>query len=86
MLGQMMTPSKRTYSNLLQLLGMLLPVLLTLWQAAVGQNLHQRLQDIHRQVWLSLLSGHCSFLPGPGAYKILFVSSKYLFPLICEIF
>ena len=85
-LDLMMTPSKRTYSNLLQLLGMLLPVPLTLWQATVGPHLHQRLQDIHRQVWLSLLWGHCSFLLGRGVYKILFVSSKSLFPLIFEKF
>ena len=81
-----MTPSKRTYSNLLQILGMLLPVPLTLWKATVGTHLHQRLQDIHRQVWISLLWGHCSFLLGPGAYKILFVSSESLFPLIFENF
>ena len=34
----------------------------------------------HRQVWLNLLWGHCSFLPGPGAHKIFFVPSKSLFP------
>ena len=37
--------------------------------------------DTHRQVWVSLLRGHCSFLLGPGAYKVLFVPSKSLFPL-----
>ena len=37
--------------------------------------------DTHRQVWVSLLRGHSSFLLGPGAYKVLFVSSKSLFPL-----
>ena len=30
-----------------------------------------RLLDTHRQVWVSLLWGHCSFLLGPGAYKVL---------------
>ena len=39
-----------------------------------------RLLDTHRQVWVSLLWGHCSFLLGPGAYKVLFVTSKSLFP------
>ena len=41
----------------------------------------QRLLDTHRQVWVSLLWGHCSFLLGPGAYEVLFVPSKSLFPL-----
>ena len=27
-----------------------------------------RLLDTHRQVWVSLLWGHCSFLLGPGAH------------------
>ena len=35
------------------------------------------------QVWVSLLWGHCSFLLGPGAHKVLFVSSKSLFPQFC---
>ena len=30
-------------------------------------RLHGRLLDTHRQVWVSLLWGHCSFLLGPGA-------------------
>ena len=42
------------YSNLLH------PESLFLWQATVDPYLHQRLQDTHRQVWLSLLWGHCS--------------------------
>ena len=32
------------------------------------------------------LWGHCSFLPGPGAHKVLFVPSKSLFPQSCAIF
>ena len=36
-----------------------------------------------RQVWVSLLWGHCSFLLGPGVHKILFVPSKNLFPQSC---
>ena len=34
----------------------------------------------HRQVWLSLLWVHCSFVLGPGAHMLLFVLSKSLFP------
>ena len=36
-----------------------------------------------RQVWVSLLWGHCSFLLGPCAHKVLFVPSKSLFPQSC---
>ena len=46
-------------------------------------HLHQRLLDTHRQVWLSLLWGHCSLLLGPGAHKVLFVPAKSLFPQSC---
>ena len=34
---------------------------------------------LHRQVWVSLFCGHCSFLLVPGAHKVLFVLSKGLF-------
>ena len=56
----------------------------TLQQATSDPCLHQRLLDTHRQVWVSLLWGHCSFLLGPGAQKVLFVPSKSLFPQYCE--
>ena len=46
----------------------------------------QRLLDTHRQVWVSILWGHCSFLLGPGVHKALFVPSKSLFPQSCESF
>ena len=52
----------------------------TLQQATADPHLCQRLLDTHEQVWVSLLWGHCSFLLGPGAYKILFVPTKSLFP------
>ena len=39
--------------------------------------------DTHRQVWVSLLWGHYSFLLGPGVHKVLFVPSKSLFPQSC---
>ena len=35
---------------------------------------------LNGQGWVSLLWGHCSFLPGPGAHKLLFVPSENLFP------
>ena len=56
---------------------------LTPQQATVDPRLCWRLLDTHRQVWLSLLWGHCSFLLGPGAHKVLFVPSKSLFPQFC---
>ena len=34
----------------------------------------------YQQVWVSHIWGHCSFLLGPGAHKVLFVPSKSLFP------
>ena len=55
----------------------------TLQQATANPHLHQRLLDTHRQVWVSLLWGHCSFLLGPGVHKFLFVPSKSLFPQSC---
>ena len=55
----------------------------TLQQATAKPCLCQRRQDTHRQVWVSFLWGHCSFLLGPGAHKILFVPSKSLFPQSC---
>ena len=36
-----------------------------------------------QQAWFSFLWGHCSFLLGPGAHKVLFVPSKCLFPHFC---
>ena len=56
---------------------------LTPQQVTVEPRLYQRLLDTHRQVWLSLLWGHCSFLLDPGAHKVSFVPSKSLFPQSC---
>ena len=56
----------------------------TLQQPTVETFLHQRLLDTHGQVWVSLLWGHCSFLLGPGAHKVLLVPSKSLFPVLCK--
>ena len=55
----------------------------TLQQATMQPCLHQRLLDTHRQVWVSLLWRHFSFLLRPGVYKVLFVPSKSLFPQSC---
>ena len=54
-----------------------------LQQATTDTCLCRRLLDTHRQVWVSLLCGHCSFLLGPGVHKVLFVPPKSLFPLSC---
>ena len=56
---------------------------LPLRQATVYLHLLQRHLDTHRQVWVSLLWGHCSFLLGSAAHKVLFVPSKSLFPQFC---
>ena len=46
--------------------------------ATVDPCLRWRLLDTPRQVWLSLLRGHCFFLLGLGAHKALFVPYKSL--------
>ena len=43
-------------------------------------TLCQRLLDTPGQVRVSLLWGHCSFLLGPGAHNVLFITTKSLFP------
>ena len=50
-----------------------------LQQATADPRLHWRCLDTHRQAWLSLLWGHCSFLLGPGAQGSV-VPSKSLVP------
>ena len=78
-----MTSSRRTYASILHPPGLLQSGPLTPWQATVDPRLCQRLLNTHRQAWLSLLWGHCSFILGPGAYKVLFVPSKSLcFPVL----
>ena len=59
---------------------MLYSVPSTLQQATTDLYLCWRLLETYRQVWFSLLKGHCSFLLGPGAHKVLFVPPKSLFP------
>ena len=54
----------------------------------VSHSTHTSARDpctIHRQVWLSLLWGHCSFPLAHGAHKVLFVPSKSLFSQSCII-
>ena len=55
----------------------------TLQQASADPRIRWRLLDTHGLVWVSLLWSDCSFLLGPGAYKVLFVPSKNLFPQSC---
>ena len=65
---------------------LLYSVSLTLQQATVNPRLHRRLLNIHRQLWLCLLWGYCSFLLAPGVHKVLFVPSKCLYPQFCASF
>ena len=57
----------------------------TLQEATAKPHLCQRLLDTPGHVWVGLLNGHCSFLLGSGACKLLFVPSKSLFPQSCVI-
>ena len=66
----MATSFKRTLPTLLYL------VPLTVQQATVDPCLHGRLLDTHRQVWVSLLWGHCSFLLAPGAQGFVWPSNS----------
>ena len=42
--------------------GAVFPPCCLAWGQTINPHLQQRLLQIHRQVWLSLLWGHCSFL------------------------
>ena len=55
----------------------------TLQQATASPWLCWTLLETHRQVWFSLLWGHCPFLLDAGMHKILFVHSKNLFLQSC---
>ena len=46
-----------------------------LQQATPDLCLCWRFLDTHWQVWVRLLWGHCAFLLGPEAYRVLFVPS-----------
>ena len=51
-------------------------------QATAGPHFGRRCLDTHGLVWVSLLWGHCSFLLGPGAPKVLLVPSKSVSPVL----
>ena len=42
------------------------------------------LQNTHRQVWVSLLWGHCSFLLGHGANSFVCVLQESVSPVLCR--
>ena len=61
----MATSFKRSHAHTAALRG------LTLQKATTDPHLRQVLVDTLGQIWVSLLWGHCSFLLGPGAHKVL---------------
>ena len=73
----MVTSFKRSHAGTATLSAPTLP------QATTDPCLRWRLLDIHGQVWVSPLWGHCFFLLGPGVHKVLFVPFKSLFPQSC---
>ena len=81
----MVTSFKRTYASMPQVPALLQSMPLTLRRATVDPRLRQRLLDIHRQVWLSLLWGHRSVILGPGVSTVLSVPSNSLFPQSREV-
>ena len=87
MSGAVLPPCFLTWDLKLSSKGLVQAVLcsvpLTPQHAIVNPRFRQRLLDTHRQVWVSLLCGHCFFLLAPGAHKVLFVPSKSLFPQSC---
>ena len=56
----------------------------TLQQATTDTCLHWRLPDTHRQVWVSPLWGHCSFLLGLGAHRFCSCVPRVCFPILCK--
>ena len=46
-------------------------------QATADPRLQHRFLDTHRQVWVSLLWGHCSFLLDPGAHMVMCSKLKW---------
>ena len=76
----MKTSFRRTYASMPQFPGLLYSIPLTPWQATVDPSLCQRLLDTHRQVWVSLLWGHCSFLLVSGAHSVLLYPPRVCFP------
>ena len=56
----------------------------TLQQATADPCLCQRLLDIHRHVWVSVFWGHCSFLLGPGVYKVVCALQESVSTVLCK--
>ena len=56
-----------------------------LQQATPYPSLCWRVLDNHRQVWFSLLWGHCSFLLGPEHTRFIFCPSRVFFPVLCKV-
>ena len=50
----------------------------TLQLANIDPCIHWRLLDTHKQVWVSLLWGHCSFLLGPGVQASVCAHQEYI--------
>ena len=65
---------------MMQLLGLLLSVPPFPQQAPANTHLCRRPSNTHRQVWLSLLWGHCSFPLGPGTQDFVCALQESLFP------
>ena len=55
-----------------------------LQQSTVDTHLHRGLLNIHGQVGISRLGGHCSFILGPVAHNVLFVPSKSVSAVLCK--
>ena len=55
-------------------------------QATVDPCPCQRPLGTHRQVWLSLWWGHCSYFLAPGAHKVLFVPFESLLEEVLQKF
>ena len=57
---------------------------LTLQQAIASTRFCRRPLDTHRQVWVSLLWGHCSLLLGPGAQGSVCALPESVSPVLCK--
>ena len=71
MVGVMSTFSKRTYAGMLGLLGLLQSVPLIPRQVTVDQTSARDAQTLTDKSGSVSWGGHCSFLLGPGAHKVL---------------
>ena len=56
----------------------------TLHQATTDPRLCWRLLDTQRQVWVSLLWSHCSFLLSPGAQGSVCAFQDSVSPILCK--